>query len=301
MIINSKQGLIYNIEKFAMNDGPGIRTLVFMKGCPLRCLWCSSPQTQQPLPQILHDPDLCQKCRACLHSCKNKSLNFTPDHKLNMQPQLCDLCRNCIDACPNKALEMAGRYMTTEELFREVVRDSAFFRRSQGGVTVGGGEPTMQHLFVTEFLKKCKTQYIHTAIETCGYCSWEKMKAILEYTDMVFMDIKHLNDTQHRKITGASNRTILENAHKISRIRPLTIRIPIVPGCNDSEQNIRETARFAAQLGEKLQKVELLPYHELGVDTYRRLGMTYSLEGTKSSSQEYMKRLQEVVEQEFCK
>ena len=299
MTINSKQGLIYNIERFAMNDGPGIRTLVFMKGCPLRCLWCSSPQTQQPLPQILYDPDLCQDCRACLHSCENKALNFTPEHTLKMQPRLCDLCGNCIDACPDKALEMAGRYMTPEELFREVVRDAAFFRRSQGGVTVGGGEPTMQHLFVAAFLRKCKTRYIHTAIETCGYCTWDQMKAILEYTDMVFMDIKHLDDAQHRRITGVSNRIILENADKISGIRPLTIRIPIVPGWNDSEENIRKTARFAAQLGGKLQKVELLPYHELGVGTYRRLGRIYSLEGTKSPGQGYMRQLQEIVEQEF--
>ena len=189
--------------------------------------------------------------------------------------------------------------MTVDELFSQVVRDAAFYRRSQGGVTVGGGEPTMQPDFTAGFLKRCKTRYIHTAIETCGCCVWENMEKILEYTDMVFMDIKHLDDAEHRRITGVSNHVILENADKISRIKPLTIRIPVVPGCNDSEENIRETAGFAAQLGGKLQKVELLPYHELGVDTYRRLGRAYPLEGAKPQDQKYINRLQEIVDSCF--
>lgn len=278
-----------------MNDGPGIRTLVFMKGCPLRCLWCSSPQTQAFSVQMLHDPDLCRHCRTCVDSCKNSALDFTPNHQLDFKVHQCDLCRSCMDACPNKALETAGRYMTVDELFSQVVKDAPFFRRSQGGVTVGGGEPTMQHGFVAKFLEKCKARYIHTAIETCGYCIWDKMQDILESTDMVFMDIKHYDDAQHQRITGVSNRLILENARKISEIRPLTIRIPIIPGCNDSEKNIRETARFAARLGENLQKIELLPYHELGVDTYRRLGMVYHLDGIKPPDRETMDRLQEIA------
>ncbi len=298
MTIKPEQGLVYNIEKFAMNDGPGIRTLVFMKGCPLRCLWCSSPQTQQHSIEMLYDPDLCQQCLTCRNICENNAIEFTTDHQLNFKVRQCDMCKRCVDACPEKALEMAGRYMTVDELFSQVVKDASFFRRSQGGVTVGGGEPTMQHGFVAAFLKKCKSRYIHTAIETCGHCTWDKMAAILEYTDMVFMDIKHLNDEQHQRITGVSNRLILENARKIAEIKPLTIRIPIVPGCNDSEQNIRDTARFAAQLGEKLQKIELLPYHELGVDTYRRLGMTYPLKGIKPPDPETMNRLQEIAD--FC-
>jgi pyruvate formate lyase activating enzyme len=180
----------------------------------------------------------------------------------------CTACGACVDACLNQALERAGKDTSVEELYREIAKDSPFYRRSNGGVTVGGGEPTMQHEFVTEFLKKCKQNYIHTVIETCGYVKWEHLERILQYVDLLYFDIKHMDPVVHKELTGVSNELILENARQASAMRPMIIRIPIVPGLNDSDDNISATARFAAELGENLQRIELLPYHKFGTQTY---------------------------------
>lgn len=291
-----ERGLIYGIERFAIHDGPGIRTLVFMKGCPLRCLWCSSPQTQSPFPQLMYDPDLCQQCCTCQLNCPNLALTCSLDSGVSIDQDLCTFCGECVNACPHEALKTAGRFITADELFREVSRDHSFFRRSQGGVTVGGGEPTLQYAFVAAFLQRCKSQNMHTVIETCGYCGWEQLNKILTYTDMVFMDIKHMDETVHQQITGVSNRMILENARKVAQKRPLVIRIPVVPSCNDSEENIRETAEFAAELGGNLLRIDLLPYHQLGQGSYKRLGMEYQLDGVEPPGQEQMERFRAIVE-----
>ena len=291
-----EQGLIYGIERFAIHDGPGIRTLVFMKGCPLRCWWCSSPQTQRPLPQIMYDYDLCQQCGTCLPYCPTQALAGSPANGVQIDWERCSLCGECMNVCPNQALVLAGRSVSLAELFREIARDSAFFRRSQGGITVGGGEPTLQYKFVAAFLQRCKSQYLHTAIETCGYAKWEHLNQILDYTDMAFMDIKHMDDLVHQRLTGVSNQLILDNISRVAEKKPLVIRIPVVPGCNDSDENITATAAFAAELGDQLLRIDLLPYHQLGQATYKRLGMKYQLDGVEPPGQEQMERLRAIAE-----
>jgi pyruvate formate lyase activating enzyme len=189
-----------------------------------------------------------------------------------------------------------GKDTTVEELYREIAKDGPFYRRSKGGVTVGGGEPTMQHEFVTEFLKKCKQNYIHTVIETCGYVKWEHLERILQYVDLLYYDIKHMDPVVHKELTGVSNELILENARQASAMRPMIIRIPTVPGLNDSDDNISATARFAAELGENLQRIELLPYHKFGTQTYGRLGWKYELTDVEPPSDDHMKRLKDIVE-----
>lgn len=293
--MRSEEGLVFNIERFAIHDGPGIRTLVFMKGCPLRCLWCSSPQTQKPFPEFTYDPEACQRCGTCIKYCTSKAISFSAENEIVIDARLCCFCGECAKVCPNQALELIGSYYTVDSLYREIEKDRAFFRRSQGGITVGGGEPTLQSQFLTEFLHKCKRQYMHTAIETCGYCSGDRLNKVIKYCDMVFMDIKHMDDQVHQKLTGVSNRIILKNAREIASRTPMVIRIPVVPGCNDSEDNIGATAEFAAELGEKLLKVDLLPYHKLGLDNYRRLGLKYQLDGIESPSAEKMEKLREIV------
>ena len=186
--------------------------------------------------------------------------------------------------------------MTVEELFQEVNKNSPFYRRSNGGVTVGGGEPTMQLDFVTAFLKRCKQSYIHTAIETCGFVKWERFQKMLDYVDLVYMDVKHTDDGTHRELTGASNQLILENAGRVAAIRPLIIRIPLIPGYNDSDDNMLDTAMFAAKLDKNLQRVELLPYHKFGTQTYGRLGREYKLVDVEAPSDGHMERLKEIVE-----
>ena len=284
------------MQRFAIHDGPGIRTLVYMKGCPLTCLWCSTPQSQKMALEIVHIELHCKKCGRCVNVCPVGAITFSIEEGPSIDRELCTGCGQCVEACPNQALELAGDYMTVEQLFWEVDKDSPFYRRSNGGVTVGGGEPTMQHGFVTAFLKRCKQSYIHTAIETCAYVRWEHLEKILEHLDLVYLDIKHMDAHVHKEITGVSNERILENARRASAMRPVIIRIPIVPGLNDSDDNILATARFASELGDNLKRIELLPYHKFGTQTYGRLGREYQLTEVEPPSDDHMERLKEIVE-----
>jgi len=208
----------------------------------------------------------------------------------------CTGCGDCVEACPNDALELVGRQVTCEELVREVGKDSPFYRRSGGGVTLGGGEPTLQHEFVLEFLERCKRQHLHTVMETCGFVSWRHLEEILEHLDLLYLDIKHMDAVVHETITGVSNQSILRNAERASALRPLIVRIPVVPGYNDADENILLTAEFAKALGDNLQRIELLPYHGLGVQTYAELGREYSLREVSPPDARHMEKLKEIVE-----
>ena len=290
------KGLIYNLQRFAVHDGPGIRTLVYMKGCPASCLWCSSPQTQNLAPDVLYIEPHCKRCGRCVEVCPIGAITLSKGESVKIDRELCTGCGQCVEDCPNQALELAGYEMTVEELFLEVKKDSSFYRRSNGGVTVGGGEPMMQHEFVIEFLKECKQRYINTAIETCGYVKWDYLEKLLKYLDLVYFDIKHMDDVTHKELTGLSNELILENAKRASAVRPMIIRIPVVPGYNDSDDNIVATARFATELGDNIKRTELLPYHNFGTQTYRQLGRGYKLKDVEPPSDSHMKRLKEIVE-----
>jgi len=290
------KGLVYDIQRFAIHDGPGIRTLVYMKGCPLKCLWCSSPQTQKFSTEILYTESKCEKCLRCVDECPKKAIIFSDKEKIKIDRKLCNTCGQCVEICPNQALKLIGDQITVEELFQDVMKDSNFYRRSDGGVTIGGGEPTMQHEFVADLLKKCKETYVHTAMETCGYVKWEDLEKILEYIDLLYFDIKHMDSRIHKELTGVSNELILENARKASKMRPIIIRIPLIPGRNDSEENLLNTAKFAAELGENLLRIDLLPYHEFGTRNYEQLGREYGLKDVEPPSEDYMINLKKLVE-----
>jgi len=290
------KGLIYDMQRFAIHDGSGIRTLIYMKGCPLRCLWCSSPQTLKPSPEILYIELHCKKCGHCSEICPVGAITVAKEAGVKINRELCTVCGKCVEECPNQALRLIGNYVSVEELFQDIKKDFPFYRRSNGGVTVGGGEPTMQYKFVIEILKKCKHQYIDTAIETSGFVKWEHFEKLLEYLDLVHIDVKNMDPVIHRRLTGVSNKTILENARRVATVRPVIIRIPIVPGYNDSRENISATAGFAARLGRNLKRIELLPYHKFGTQTYSRLGEEYKLKDVEPPSNEHMQKLKEIVE-----
>jgi pyruvate formate lyase activating enzyme len=290
------KGFIYDLQRFAIHDGPGIRTLVYMKGCPLKCLWCSSPHTQKSKPEIMRNEINCQMCGRCVDTCPDHLITISNEGEIIFNRKPCNVCGKCVEACPNQALKLIGYHVTTEELYNEVNKDSPFYRRSNGGVTVGGGEPTMQIDFVTEFLKRCKQTYMHTAIETCGYVKWEKMEKLLKYVDLVYIDIKHMDPTVHKELTGVSNELTLENAKSIALIKPIIIRIPVIPGYNDSKENIIASAKFAAGLGDNLKRIDLLPYHRFGTQTYSSIGMEYKLPDVEPPSEDHMILLKRIVE-----
>ncbi|MEE9913098.1 MAG: glycyl-radical enzyme activating protein [Deltaproteobacteria bacterium] len=288
------KGLISKIEHFSLHDGPGIRTLIIMKGCPLNCLWCSSPYTQSPRPEILYIRNACQGCGLCINACPQQVVSggANPGH-VTTDRSRCISCGACVAACINQARELSGTYYSPEALFREVEKDAAFYRRSGGGVTVGGGEPTLQAEFVGKFLSLCRSHYLSTAMETCAFAPWEKLAPLLDMLDLVYIDLKHMDEGLHTKWTGVSNRMILDNIRHAARQNQIILRIPVVCGFNDSKENIGRSAQFAKELGANMLRLELLPYHPYGIHKYGELEREYPLSSILPPSDEQMANLRD--------
>jgi len=262
---NKKKGLIFNIQRFSLHDGPGIRTVVFFKGCPLRCLWCHNPEGQFLKKEMVFWDERCIGCKTCLNTCPNSAVNDT---------EKCLLCGKCVEACPSGAREIAGREMTVEEVMDEIKKDIPFYEESSGGVTFSGGEPLLQKDFLISLLEFCKEKGINTAIETCGYSSWEVLSNVSRLTDLFLFDLKIMDEESHRKFTGVSNNIILENLRKLSSVhKKIIVRIPVIPGVNDNIENINKTADFILSLG--IKEAHLLPFHSAGIEKYRRLRREY--------------------------
>jgi len=297
---NDMSGTVFNIQRYSIHDGAGIRTLVFLKGCPLRCLWCSNPESQRGAPQLGYIESRCvgtKDCSSpCVTACPVDAIRLNDTGKAVVDRDRCDVCGKCAEACGKGALKVVGRAMTVAEVMAEVEKDRPFYRRSGGGVTVGGGEPLAQYQFAAELLEAARQSYIHTAMETCGHAPWPHLSAVLEHVDLLQFDIKHMGPVRHRDLTGQSNELILDNLSKVRSAmspRDVIIRIPVVPGCNDSDENIRSTVKFAAGLGFK--NVELVPYHRLGMSKYAQYGMVNPLAGCEPPSDVDLAHLREVV------
>jgi pyruvate formate lyase activating enzyme len=296
--VDLRRGLIFDIDRYAIHDGPGIRLLVFMKGCALRCLWCCNPESQNFHPEVAYFPAKCIGCGACIEACPEKATQMS-EGKIVVDWKLCKSCGKCIERCFTDARKLFGRLLTVEEALQEVKKNIVFLMNSGGGVTIGGGEVTGQPEFVTDLLKRCKEEQLHTAIETCGYCSWDTLKKILEYTDLVYYDIKHMDTQKHKALTGVSNKRILKNLIGVSH-EPvdLIVRIPLIPGHNDAEGNLRAAAEFIMKdlNTARIKRVELLPYHKLGTFKYERLGRTYVLKSLEVPNNERMESLKGIFE-----
>jgi len=266
------KGYIFNIQRYSIHDGPGIRTTVFLKGCPLRCSWCQNPESQREQPEVHFDPGLCTVCGKCVAVCPSGASSLSTASSL-IDRNRCIACGQCVEVCPNEARRVIGSYISVEEVFQEVKRDEAFYIKSGGGVTISGGEPLFQPEFTVSLLKLCRQSGIHTALDTCGYAKWDTLKKVLSYCDLVLYDIKHMGLAQHMKYTGVSNQLILDNAKRITDICPMWVRLTVVPGyCNDSVAKIKAAARFITEeLGTSV-RICLLPYHRLGETKYERLG-----------------------------
>jgi pyruvate formate lyase activating enzyme len=277
-------GKIYDIQGFSLQDGPGIRTTVFLKGCPLRCPWCHSPESQEFGSQLSWMSIKCvgmKKCGKCLDVCPQNAISPSKwiQHPTQEQIQhihidrsICNNCGDCTKVCIYKALYLCGEDYTIEELIKRVSKDIPFYEQSGGGVTVSGGEPLSQPEFTRQFLKALKECGVHTALDTTGYVPFKIIESVLPYTDLFLYDLKHMDSAQHKIATGVPNELILENARKIAEAGgAIQIRLPLIPHFNDSEENIRETGLFCKSLGNAATLIQLLPYHNLGVIKYQRI------------------------------
>jgi len=288
---NTTKGVIFDIQRYSLHDGEGIRTLVFMKGCPLKCLWCSNPESQSYKMEIGSTTKDCVKCGNCYEICKQNAI-LLPDYQIDRNR--CNHCMECAQVCETKSKRVIGSIVSVDQLLETVEKDRIFFKNSKGGVTVGGGEPTYQSEFVSEFLKACKEINLNTSIETCGYSSWEAFQKTVRYADVIHYDIKHMNSDQHKKLTGVGNEIILDNLKKISESQNLIVRIPTIPEINDDDENLSNTIRFASKL-KKIIRIELLPFHTLGFGKYDLVGKENSLTGMKPFMKEQKDELTERV------
>ena len=277
-------GIVTNIQKYTIHDGPGIRTEIFFKGCPLRCLWCSNPEGLSPEQQIGAYPSKCignSKCSICLKACPesvNSPIRTSDDHLLKVEEtQGCADCFVCADECPSMAIMTWGKKMTVPELMKIILQDRSFYLKTGGGVTLSGGEVMLQWEFASLLLKACKEASVNTCVESSLNCAPEHMERVYEYTDLVITDIKHMDAGKHREYTGAGNELILSNIKRtVDLKKPLVIRIPVIPDHNNSEENIRATAEFIKRdLGGNIKQLQLLPYRKMGTEKYASLCMPY--------------------------
>jgi pyruvate formate lyase activating enzyme len=289
-------GVLFNIQRYSIHDGPGIRTVVFLKGCLLRCIWCCNPESQLVQPEFAFYPSRCIGCLACVQACDRKAIRVLEDGTKLIDRQKCDFDAKCVDRCYAEALVLFGKRYSVNQLLKEVEVDRPFYDRSGGGVTLSGGDPLAQVDFAAGVLQECKRKGINTAIETCGWAHWDAWLKLLPYTDLVLYDIKHMDSAAHQKLVGVPNGRIIDNALRLVRLGKNVIpRFPIVPGCNDDERNIVATGRFVADaLGVK--EIHLLPYHRLGQDKYQYLCKAYKLHGNTPFSIEQVQRFKRLLE-----
>ena len=295
---DENNGLIFNIQKFSIHDGEGIRTLIFMKGCPLRCLWCCNPESQSFEEELLFVRTKCIGCGICVEAC--------PEHAISKEGfmidrEKCTVCGGCAGACVANSKKKVGKWIKRSEIVEEIEKDRIIYKNSGGGVTIGGGEPVCQPEFVGALLKECQLLSINTAIETCGYGEWDRIKGIFDYLDQIFMDLKCMDPKQHKKLTGVNNELILQNAKNIASLKKnVTFRLPLIPGCNDSEENVKATARFVSTLGNNV-KLEILGYHRLGEDKFKWMDRDYALKGATTQPKEIKDRMNSLAESCGCK
>ncbi|MFP4475664.1 MAG: glycyl-radical enzyme activating protein [Desulfatibacillaceae bacterium] len=288
----SRTTLITEIQRFAVNDGPGFRTNVFLKGCPMRCAWCHNPETIGFMPDLYWKKRACTQCGACLDACDQDAIEPPVDpavanaegsgyHKIIRER--CNLCMKCVEACHYGALEIAGKPMSVDEILDEVESDKPFYDNSGGGMTLSGGEPTANADFAEQLLAASRARGIHNCLDTNGYCEWETLERLLEYTDLVLYDLKHLDPEKHRQWVGVDNARCLKNLERLVQTgMDVWVRIPVVPGFNDDVEFHEQAASFLAGLPGGVERVDLLPFHNWCQDKYGWLGIEWSLLETES-------------------
>ncbi len=288
-------GLVSKIQRYSIKDGPGIRTTVFLKGCSMQCAWCCNPELINPQPEILKDQKLCIHCGECFSNCPEDAI-FKEANEYVINRTLCTACGICVEVCPVGAYELIGRSMSVNELMFELVKDRVFYEVSDGGVTFSGGEPTLQHRFVRRVAQEMIGNQIHVALDTCGNVPWEYLQDLLDVVDLVLYDIKFVDNEKHTRFTGVDNKVIMQNAEKLSDAGiPLIIRLPLLPGINDTIEEIKEIVSFIEWL-EIVKRVDILPYHKLGTGKYPMLGKEYRLEKLEPPDRNHLEKLRGFIQ-----
>jgi pyruvate formate lyase activating enzyme len=289
------RGVVFSIQRYSIQDGPGIRSTVFLKGCPLRCEWCSNPESQAPTAELMVRVQKCQGCGKCVESCGTGAARIE-NNAIRVDRDLCDSCFKCVDVCPTGTLEITGKTLSVEEVLDEVCRDELFYDNSGGGVTLSGGEPLFQPEFAEAFFRACKENSLHTTLDTSGFANWETMRRVLRYTDLVLFDLKHLDSESHFARTQVKNDRILDNLRKTVNTEDtrVWIRIPVIKGYNDSRTNIDPLIVLLKEL--PVEKISLLNYHEWGTPKYGYLGKSYPLKDAIQQEEEDLLEIKTLLE-----
>jgi len=281
------QGTILRIQRMSTEDGPGIRSTIFFKGCPLSCVWCHNPESIARERQLHWTKIKCIGCLSCIDACTRGALHITAAG-MNIDQSKCDLCGACVSDCPSTAMDIYGEYHDAQSLATEVLKDRVYFEKSDGGVTLSGGEPTLQAQFCRELLALLKSGGVHTALDTCGQCSWESIAMLLPYADLVMFDLKEMDTAKHKKFTGAANKLILENLLRLVRHEEkeksaftLWIRTPLIPGCTATPENIKKIGAFIGKnMGAAVARWELCTFNNLCLHKYEGLGLDWKFKNT---------------------
>jgi pyruvate formate lyase activating enzyme len=290
----SETGMIFDIKKYSINDGPGIRTTVFFQGCALACQWCHNPESQPRTPVLMYRANRCVVCGECAGVCTQHSI--TVNGFAATDRSTCEVCGACAEVCYNGAREVSGYPASVEQVMSEVLRDTPFYESSGGGVTFSGGEPLMQHRFLLELLRVCRDRDLHTVVDTSGYAAWEVLDNLRGYVDLFLFDLKMMDDECHIRATGVSNKVILSNLKQLAEAgSKIYIRIPLIPGINDDEGNLRQSGAFIRTLP-NITGVELMGYHDLAAAKYQALGLDYSLKEIKAPSRVQLQNSASILE-----